>query len=349
MDSDSYAEELQDHSAFPRLCPQILNAKNYDHCQWAKTVTGLDPNTEKYVVISVTCKRWGCPYCAIRKIRRLAWMTKNAAPTRLLTTTIAGPDSADRVGRYPDGKSAWDATSKAFPELIRYCRKIWGEVEYMRVLELQNNGMPHFHAMVRSGFLPHKPVHTEWKRLIGAPEDYVRGDGPKKQWAGLNIEKIDKSFGTFRYLVKYLTKLHKIPWTDRHVSYSSKFFRDEDKEPVIYSKLDDLVKYDVHPYVWLNERYPRHDVIILGEGKWEIQGPPCEKLVEVSPESLGLPGGPAAERVMPMKQRMVPGLEEAAVQDDDGTRADGSRARRRRTLTANKEPVKLKPVFETPF
>ena len=239
-DFTTYAEELQDHSNAPLLSPDVLNADTYTFRPWAKCVSGYDVNSDKNVLVAVTCKRWGCPYCANRKIRRLAWMSRNAEPTRLLTVTVSDK-------RYPDGQTAWNAMTKNFSELIRFIRKEIGPCDYLRVLELQANGMPHFHCMIRSRFLLHSKIHAEWKRLTGTPEQPIAADQVPKQWAGLNIKKIDKSFATFRYLVKYLTKLHKIPWTDRHVSYSRDFFRPEDKEEIEYAKLDGITKYDEHP------------------------------------------------------------------------------------------------------
>ncbi len=308
-DYNSYAEELQDHSSAPLLCPDVLNADNYTFCLTAKTVTGLDPNSERFVAVAVTCKRWGCPYCAIRKIRRLAWMSRNAAPNRLLTLTHSSKE-------WETGEACWLASSKAYPELIRFIRNEYGPCDYLRVLELQANGMPHFHCMLRSNFLPQRPMHQEWQRLCGK--------------AGVNIKKIDDTFRTFRYLVKYLTKLHKIPWTDRHVSYSQNFFRPEDREQVAYAKLDELVKYDDHPWVWLNERYGWDKVRVLGEGKWELPDEPREPETTIDPRTLGLPPASTAQSPLPIKQRLVPGIEEAEATDDENIRPDGRRKTRQR-------------------
>ena len=329
-----YSEPAQDVSNYPALCPDVLNAQNYTFCPWAKTVTGLDPNSDRYVAIGVTCKRWGCPYCAIRKIRRLAWMSRNAEPNRLLTLTHSSKE-------WENGKTCWEASSKAFPELIRYIRKEHGPCEYLRVLELQENGMPHFHCMLRSGFLPHAQILAEWRRLCGA--------------AGVNLKKIDDTFRTFRYLVKYLTKLHKIPWTDRHVSYSRGFFRPEDIEQIAYATLDQVVKYDTHPWVWLNERLAWEQVQTLGEGKWILPAAPPDKTRTIDPKSLGLPAAPDAAPPPPMKQRYAPGIEDAAASgENDSIDPHG---KRKRTPSRKRKPAAPawppaptpQPSPETPF
>jgi hypothetical protein len=64
--------------------------------------------------------------------------------------------------------------------------------------------------MIRSDFLPQKIVSKEWERLSGAKI--------------VDIREVKQFFNSFQYLVKYLTKLHRIDWTDRHVTYSRKFF-----------------------------------------------------------------------------------------------------------------------------
>ena len=299
VDSNSFAEELQDHTAYPRLCPEVLNSENYTFCPWATSVTGWDVNLEKYVLVAVTCKRWGCHYCATRKVRRLAWMCKNAEPTKLLTLTQSTKDWQRADGRGVDGKACWEKTAKAFPELIRFIRKNRGACEYMRVLELTQQGLPHFHCLLRCGFVPQRELLTEWRRLTGV--------------AGVNIKAIDKSFATFRYLVKYLTKLHKIEWTDRHVSYSRDFFRPEDKEEIAYAKLDSIEKYDSHPWVWLQERLGWEMIGCLGEGKWLVGDTiPCQE-IEVDPSTLGLPGGAPSQPPPTRTQKLMPGMEDAKI------------------------------------
>ena len=328
-DEPTYAEALQDHAAAPLLCPEIYHAQNYTFCDWATTVTGYDVNTGKYIAIGVTCKRWGCPFCAVKKIRRLAWMSRNAEPNRLLTLTVSSK-------RYASGEDAWKGTSKAFPELVRYIRKNRGECEYLRVLELQANGMPHFHCMLRSPFIPQRELVAEWRRIIGFPETpYEQSDKPK-EWAGVNLKRIDDSFRTFRYLVKYLTKLHKIPWTDRHVSYSRGFFKPEDLEQVEYAKLENVEKYDVHPWQYLNERYYSTELKVLDHGKWELPAEPLSKQYEINPEALGLPPAHPVEPAVPLKQRLVPGLSEDDIRrEDDNLRADG----RKKARTRRKSPA----------
>jgi len=343
MDYDSLAEELQDHADAPLLCPDRYHADNYPFCRWATSVTGFDVNSGKFVLVAVTCKRWGCPWCAEKKIRRLAWMTRNAEPSRLLTVTIS-----DR--RYPTPEAGWKGMSEAYPELIRWARKNWGECEYLRVLELQKNGTPHFHCLLKSPFILDTQMRSEWRRLIGVPEAPDESPDAPRYYAGLELRRIDKSFGTFHYLMKYLTKLHKIPWTDRHVSYSKNFFRAEDKEQVEYAKLDHIEKYDQHPWVWLNERYAWEQIRVLDHTRWELPGDIQDKQFTCAPHKLGLPDAHAPEPPKPLKQRMVPGIEDRDAADDgDHLRPDGRKRARSKRVNPAKQTAGVTSSSAVPY
>jgi hypothetical protein len=358
-------EPLETYPEARRLCPDILNAADYQTCPWATSVLGFDWNSEKWVLVEVTCKRWGCPYCCIRKIRRLAWMSRNAAPNRLITVTVSSK-------RYKDPKTAWETMRAAWPELMRFARLgkanpkkqtpeqikrgdkpkiVPCEVEYLRVLELQKNGMPHFHSMVRAPYLEHKLLLTEWRRLIGEPpaEDLPKEE--PEEWAGVNIKRIDSTFRTFRYLVKYLTKLHTIPWTERHVSYSKGFFRPEDKEPVEWAKLDQIQPITDHPFKYLRDHFAWEQVAAIAEGKYMLPTYPPDPYLDTPREKLGLPPDQPTEPAPPLKQRLVPGIsDQDLLKEDNHLTADGRRrkTRRKKTILPN-APTPGATAPETPF
>jgi len=342
MDSTTYGERLQDHSAAPLLCPDRLNTTDYSFCHYAKCATGWDVNCEKWLLVAITCKRWGCPWCADRKIRRLAYLTKEAKPNRLLTLTVS-------THRYPDPQSAWDGMAKAFPELMRFARSISAECEYLKVLEIHQNGYPHFHCLLRSSYLHHPLILAEWRRLIAGPDDGLQSDDAPKAFAGVNIKKVDDSFRTYFYLVKYLTKLHKVPFTDRRVSYSKNFFNPADLEQTEYAKLDSVEKYDQHPWVWLRERLAWEHVPVLDHGKWIVGDNIPPRYQEIDPAAIGLPGPPPAAPPPPLKQRYAPGIEDAPITAENDNRT--ATGKRRRVAKRPYNPAKIDqppPVVPTP-
>jgi len=231
------------------LTPHPATWQNYTCCPWAKSILITDHETGGLVLCPVTCKRWGCPYCAKRKIRKLAFLTNGAKPNRWARL---GVDPK----LYDSPKEAWEKTSPAIPELRRKLLAHAGEFEYLRVTELHQSGYPHYHLLIRSPFIPKKIFDDEWAKLTGAPYNW--------------LAKINDSFSSFRYLVKYLTKLHKIEWTDRHVSYSKQFFREEDKEKLAFPERDVLRRSDEHPWQWLAARYPTDTVGADEQGNYHL-------------------------------------------------------------------------------
>jgi len=253
-ETDTYASDVPLSRPPPRfLTPHPSTFKNYSCCPWSKSVIAIDAETEKTVLCPVTCKRWGCSYCAPRKIRRLAFLTNGAQPNRWIRL---GVDPA----KYESPKAAWEHTAPLLPECIRSLRKNLGPIEYLRVCELHKSGFPHYHALLRSGFIPQKMLSSTWKTLADAPVVW--------------ISKIDKSFSSFRYLTKYLTKLHRIEWTDRHVSYSRNFFRPEDTEKITFQKKEVTEKSDTHPWKWLCDHYPGEEIAMECDGTFTLPHSP---------------------------------------------------------------------------
>jgi hypothetical protein len=205
----------------------------------------------------------------VRKIRKLAYLTGQASPNRWIRL---GVDPA----RYASPKEAWEDTSPKLPECMRQLRKAREcEVEYLRVTELHQSGYPHYHALLRSGFIPQKQLANVWGQLTGAPVVW--------------IAKIDSTFSSFRYLVKYLTKLHKIEWTDRHVSYSRDFFPAEAREKMAFPERAITDRSDEHPWQWLSRRYGRDTVGVDDNGCYHLPQEWCGTPVDVSREDVGLP------------------------------------------------------------
>lgn len=192
-------------------------------CQHAQTLIAYSPEHSGYLLIPLTCKQWSCRACANDKIRQLSWKTREARPNRMLTLTV---DPNLWEGR----REAFDGTRRHIPTLISFLRKKFGEVEYLRVTELTKNGWPHYHMLIRSGFLPHKVIKNRWEELTGARI--------------VDIRPVKQSWSAYTYLVKYLSKLHRIEWTERHVAYSRGFFPPESEDkPTGFS----LERPGVHP------------------------------------------------------------------------------------------------------
>lgn len=179
-------------------------------CPYAQTYTAYSYHMHADVLFVLSCRRWSCPLCSQTKIRKLAFGVRAAKPTRLLTLTVDPK-------LYDSPKHAWESTRKKVPLLIRNLRKRFGEVEYLRVTEVTRKGWPHYHLLVRSGFLPHAIVKLLWFALTGAKI--------------VDLRQVKRSFEAYNYLVKYLSKLHRLEWTERHVSVSRNFIPKDSNVP----------------------------------------------------------------------------------------------------------------------
>lgn len=199
--------------------------------------------------------------------------------------------------------AAWNATSQQVSELCKRLRKELGEVEYLRVTEIHDGktkkpecqrtngdavGYPHYHALLRSGYIAQKRLSDLWGELTGAPVVW--------------IAKIADSFSSFRYLVKYLTKLHKIEWTDRHVSYSRGFFRQEDLEKIAYPERQVEQRSDEHPWLYLSKRYRACEIGCDHTGAYHLPFRFSGRPEEVTRQDVGLPplpenGEPTNEQI----------------------------------------------------
>jgi hypothetical protein len=134
-------------------------------------------------------------------------------------------------------REAFDGTRRHLPTLIKMLRDRFGEVEYLRVTELTANGWPHYHLLVRSGFLPQKVIANEWRRLTGAQI--------------VDIRPVDKRWSAYTYLLKYLCKLSNLGWTDRHVSTSRSFLPPEPAKKPNHLPIERTENLAMHPNTYL--------------------------------------------------------------------------------------------------
>lgn len=207
---------------------------HFNRCPKAQTLLGYLPDRDSYVIGELPCQNWSCRPCAERKIRRLAAKTRDAKPTRMLTLTV-------NPAKWQTPREAFDGTRRQVPELLRRLRARFGEIEYLRVTELTRQGWPHYHLLLRSDYIPHAVVKKAWNELTGA---YI-----------VDLRQVDKTFRAYTYLVKYLSKLHKIEWTERHVSYSKNFFPPESPPPASDVAMERPSILPFHPITYLMQHH----------------------------------------------------------------------------------------------
>lgn len=212
--------------------------ESYDYRTWigtcphAQTMLGHCPEFRCTFVIPLPCKQWGCRFCSANMCRRLAAKTRDAKPNRMLTLTID-------PSLWGTPRAAFDATRRKLPIFIAYLRKKFGPIEYLRVTELTRAGWPHYHLLVRSGFLPHPVLAKKWRELTGARI--------------VDIRQVLPRWNAYTYLLKYLTKLSSIEWTERHVSFSKQFFPEEQRPSGPPLPMEKTETISMHPNTYLRE------------------------------------------------------------------------------------------------
>lgn len=194
------------------LIPPELSASfhYFGVCPSAQTYLTHAIELNLHMLYAVPCKRWSCRVCAEKKIKKLSMQVEKARPNRLLTLTVNPP-------LFSSPRNAFDGTRKQVPLLIRKLRTKYGEVEYLRVTEATQRGWPHYHLLIRSDYIPQPVVKDLWNSMTGARI--------------VDLRQVKKSFSAYRYLVKYLSKLHNLEWTERHVSLSRNFAPPDQFEP----------------------------------------------------------------------------------------------------------------------
>jgi hypothetical protein len=143
-------------------------------------------------------------------------------------------------------------------------------------------------------------LSNTWRELASAPVVW--------------ISKIDQSFSSFRYLTKYLTKLHRIEWTDRHVSYSRNFFRPEDCEKIAFAKKEVRERSDTHPWKWLCDHYPGEEIALESDGTYTLPHEPDWQRddVPMSAFGFGVEATPsAAGAPLAYSQSNLPGMQDS--------------------------------------
>lgn len=195
-------------------------------CPHSQTMVADCKQAQRQLIFALPCNQWSCRHCAIRKTKRLAFKTEKAKPNRLLTLTVDPKLHANP-------RAAFDETRRKIPDFIKCLRRDYGEVEYLRVTEVTRKGWPHYHFLLRSAFIPHAKARDYWTYFSGATI--------------VDLRQVKDTFRCYNYLVKYLTKMHHIEWTGRHVSYSRGFFLDDDDNPFKPRVLSNHMIYNQHP------------------------------------------------------------------------------------------------------
>jgi hypothetical protein len=167
------------------------------------TVAGTAAGTKITRYFRVDCKCWNCRYCGPKKARRYKRAIREMAESKRLNRFLTLTLDPKLIGS--DDPVIY--INKAFAKWRTYVKRKFGvSITYIRVLEFQTNGNPHFHILV-DRFIPQAWVKQSWSAVGGGRFVDIRF---------VDLHRIS------RYLSKYLTKelLLSAPMRSRRVTVS---------------------------------------------------------------------------------------------------------------------------------
>lgn len=224
-DEDSYSLESSARAdetpadSFTSLDEHIEDCGNHEiTCPSQSCVGFWDQNDGLFHLYRTVCKRWTCPYCGRVKRAKLQADIQAARPNRFLTLTTA--NHADATPR-----QIFDWTRRQVSELGKAIRREGSSFEYLRCLEATKTGYPHYHLLVRSGWLDQHELSAKWCRLTRA---FI-----------VDIRALSKDEKAARYVMKYLTKQGTVPFTTRRLSWTRNFFhKTEQRQATTHSPIE---------------------------------------------------------------------------------------------------------------
>lgn len=164
------------------------------------------------LLVPAGCRKWHCQNCGWKNARKLASRIVRTPCRRFLTLTVRFDPEADPVAQLDDLNRAWRLLWK------RIKRRQGGQARgYVKVIEFQRNGTPHFHLALDCGYLSQGWLSAQWRDLSGSPV--------------VDIRRIRTERGLARYLAKYLTKAGEAVSSRRKFSASRAFLPPYEKPP----------------------------------------------------------------------------------------------------------------------
>jgi hypothetical protein len=152
------------------------------------------------------CGKWTCDRCGDKKFKKLYARTMNgeisqAIPGfrpqyshKLLTLTLPGEEYRDKH----TPKSALKDIADKWDKMNRAMKKKLGAFHYLRVVEFQKDGFPHYHVLLSGRVIVPKGILNEFRRYW--TEKYGMGNIDLQKGKSAKVKKM------VGYIMKYLRK-----------------------------------------------------------------------------------------------------------------------------------------------
>jgi len=179
------------------------------------TIVGQPPLATATQFHRLNCKCWKCSFCGPRKAKRYRYAIRALAEERQLRRFLTLTLDPAKVTGCPV-----QYLNQVFAKLRVYLRRQYGHApQYIRILEFQKNGSPHFHILI-DRFIPWKWLRASWIAIGGGTMVDIRH---------VDVHRVS------HYLSKYLTKelLLSAPLRSRRVTTSRglRLFEKQNERP----------------------------------------------------------------------------------------------------------------------
>jgi len=161
------------------------NPMSLEWCPSVRAMLGTNPTDGTAIILAIRCRRWTCPYCRTPNEILLKEKVLAGKPSKMLTLTC-------RPNR---GETPVQTRERARPfvsRLYQDLRRRFGGFEAATFMELHRSGYPHWHALVRSPYIPVEYVRSFWTEAVNSPI--------------VDIRKIQDTDVARRYVTKYVVK-----------------------------------------------------------------------------------------------------------------------------------------------
>ena len=195
-------------------------------CPYGQTLQAWSRTLDCEVIMLLPCKRWGCRHCGVVRAADLSRRIVEAKPNKFITLTVANSN-------FDSPRHAYDETRRRLPKWSARVRKVVGEFEYCRVLEVTKEGWPHYHLLARCQYIPQATLSQFWAEQTASKI--------------VDVRAIRDGQNSVNYCCKYLRKQAYCPFTTRRVSWTKNFFPKTKAEPKTDWDLIDKEHKTDHP------------------------------------------------------------------------------------------------------
>ncbi len=224
-----------------------MDEKTIDNSNCGKTsIHGKLKDGDCWGVLRVNCKKWTCPVCGPKNVRKLRKAIISAAEgkglNRFLTLTL---DPSKYEG------DSLEYINNCWVKLRVYLSRKYGQkISFIKILEFQKNGQAHFHILI-DRYIPIGWIKKSWEAV---------GGGEIIKLLYVDIHRVA------HYLSKYLTKelLFSVPFGKRRYTTSKDiklFHKDKKKKPsdwyVLMYSIEALYAYSLERKAVFEERRDR--------------------------------------------------------------------------------------------